>query len=488
MRPDAALHALLRAPRGAVARLCGARHWLARSTPMRVTMILVAIFVVASGASFASAYFVIRSTLDSAFASEIEQQVTLYQQLGTQAALEQRLASDIRTSDPELTLLQYQPDRGMTLANVAPIAPFHGTRVLSERALKGRRGDLADSYLARSLRVGAGQLIIAKSRAQVIEMGEIMLGVVLLGLLPSLAVAAVSGGFLARVSGRKIARIQTVLEQLTSGQMRARVPHAHPARDDLSQIGAAVNTMASAQEALIDSMRQVTADIAHDLKTPIQRVAVLLDRLERQSDLSAPQQALVGQAQDQTAQIVKTFQALLQLAQIEGGAVRERLTRTDLRQVTVDVVEFLEAEAEALGDRLSLDIAGAGPFEVAGDRHLLAQVLANLIENSMRHTPRGALISVTLRRIAGATAGQVELLVCDDGPGIPAGERDKVLRRLYRMEKSRTTEGNGLGLSLVAAICALHGAKLTLEAAPNGQGSAKGRGLQVRILFAALPK
>lgn len=301
-------------------------------------------------------------------------------------------------------------------------------------------------------------MIVAQTREQIIEMGEIMLSVVLIGLLPTLLFASVAGAFVARKARRKIAGIQTTLVALTGGQMAARVPVAATATDDLSDISKAVNTMATSQEALMASMRQVSADIAHDLKTPIQRVAVILDQISATTDLSDGQDVLLGQARDETDRIVKTFQALLQPAQIEGGAVRDRLAPTDLQRVTSDVFEFLEVEAESLGYTLDLQMSGDGPYVVKGDRHLLSQVIGNLIQNALRHTPVGSHVVVALAK----SAGRITLCVADNGAGIPADQRDKVLQRLYRMEKSRTTDGNGLGLSLVVAICALHDAELTL--------------------------
>jgi signal transduction histidine kinase len=231
--------------------------------------------------------------------------------------------------------------------------------------------------------------------------------------------------------------------------------------------------MAEAQGAAMDSLRQATADIAHDLRTPIQRVAVTLDRLRRQTELSADQTIHVDQALAETDRIARTFEALLRIAQIEGGAVRERFVRVDLQGIAELIVDMFEAAAGEAGHRLSLSTEGRGPFLVTGDRDLLGQVLSNLIENSLRHVPAGGRIDVSLSH----QDGRCILLVADDGPGVPEEERAKVLRRLYRLERSRTTPGNGLGLSMVAAIVELHGATLTL--ADNAPG------LTVSVAFPA---
>ncbi|WP_323036431.1 HAMP domain-containing sensor histidine kinase [Pararhodobacter sp.] len=447
------------------------RLWPIRSTPLRLTAVFLGIFILSSVASFATAYLVIRASFEATLEEEIDQTLDAYDSLDDQAALIARLQEDVQITDSELTILHYQPDRGPIIANVTAIPQVEDFTILDRRAIDEGHDDLSASYLARTERVGRGQLTVARTREQVLDMGEIILSVVLIGLLPTILLATGAGALAARNARRRIDRIQAALGALTAGTMSARVPVAARDRDDLTAISAAVNTMATSQEALIASMRQVSADIAHDLKTPIQRVAVILAEIAEETPLDARQKDLLAQALHETDRIVNTFQALLQLAQIEGGAVRDRFVPTDLQGVAEDVVDFLGADAEEKGYSLTLTLTGAGPFMVTGDRHLLSQVLANLIENGVRHTPTGSTLRVELSR----QDGQVVLCVTDTGPGIPVEERDKVLRRLYRLEQSRTTEGHGLGLSLVAAICKLHGAQLSLG--DNHPG------LAVRIVF-----
>lgn len=442
-----------------------------RSTPLRLTAMFLGILTLSSVASFGAAYLIIRANFDATLEDEIEQTIEGYSAIGGQQALLQRLKEDVALTDPDLTILHYQPDHGTVIANVEGFPPVSGFTIVGETAIEEGDDDVSDSYLALSARVGRGQLIVAKTRGQVVEMGEIILSVVLIGLLPTILLASIAGALTARRARRRIGAIQKTLGELTAGELAARVPLADNDHDDLTEISTAVNTMAASQEALIGSMRQVSADIAHDLKTPIQRVAVILYEIARKTPLSAGQGELLDQALSETDRIVNTFQALLQLAQIEGGAVRDRFAPTDLREVVEDVADFLGAEAEEKGYHFDLSVNGEGPFVVKGDRHLLTQALANLIGNALRHTPQGSTIKVDLWR----ESGHIGLSVVDNGPGIPEAERENVLRRLYRMEKSRTTEGSGLGLSLVAAICNLHGASLSLEANQPG--------LRVRIVF-----
>jgi two-component sensor histidine kinase len=209
------------------------------------------------------------------------------------------------------------------------------------------------------------------------------------------------------------------------------VPVARDVVDDLGQIALAVNRMAEAQEASIEALRQVSADIAHDLKTPIQRVAVLLDRLEG-TTLTRPAREIIAAARAETAQIVETFRALLQIAQLEGGQARSGLADLDFATLVADLADVYGPASEESGHLLTTAING--PAIVKGDRTLLGRLVANLIENALRHTPPGRV----LLHVAGGPSPV--LTVTDEGPGIPEAEHERVFRRLYRLERSRTSE------------------------------------------------
>lgn len=444
-----------------------------RSTPLRLTLILLMIFAVAALGCLAVAYEVTRGNIDATLEADLEQTVSDYRAIRDADDLEDRLSEAVANTDPEVRILQYLPDRGARISNVADFPSIREFAVVPEDAIKAGddHDDLAESYLALSVRVGRGQLIVAHSREQIIEMGEVFLSVLLMGLLPALIIAGCAGAWIARTARRRIDTIEGTLRDLTGGTLSARVDGIEGRADDLSGIGHRVNQMADAQEALISSMRQISADIAHDLKTPIQRVAVVLDQMRNRTVLSDGQEGLLNRALDETDRIVRTFQALLQLAQIEGGAVRDRFRPTDLADVARDVVDFLGLDAEERGFVLTIDAPEDGIAIVMGDRQLLSQLITNLIQNALTHALGGGPIKV----VVAPDRGGVTLTLSDQGPGIPLAEREKVLRRLYRLEQSRTTEGNGLGLSLVSAISHLHGALLTLE--DNAPG------LRVRIAF-----
>ncbi|TMV72309.1 HAMP domain-containing histidine kinase, partial [Thioclava sp. BHET1] len=287
--------------------------------------------------------------------------------------------------------------------------------------------------------------------------------VLILSLLPTFIVALGGGLWMARRSKQRVERITETLQALSAGDLAARVGDMDRDDDDLYLIGEHVNRMAARQQSATEALRQVSADIAHDLKTPIQRVAVLLNQMEERPDLSPANAALAARAKAEADGIVATFQSLLQIAQIEGGSPKARFTPVDLTDLARTFAEIYEPSAEDKGQELALALPESS-LSVMGDKGLLGQALANLLENALRHTPEGSRITVALAQEAGA----VRLEVRDSGPGIPQEERDKVLRRLYRLERSRTTPGNGLGLALVSVIAELHEAKLTLGDACPG--------------------
>jgi signal transduction histidine kinase len=441
-----------------------------RSTPLRLTLLLLTIFAVAAFGCMAVAYAVTKANIEATLEADLRQTIADYRGINDNDYLLERLSDGVARTEPSVRILYYLPDRGAPMSNVAGFPPVSGVTIIAASAIDEDHDELAESYIALSARVGAGQLIVAQSREQIVEMAEVFLAVLVIGLLPALLIAGLAGWWISRDAGRRIEAIQAALHALTGGTLSVRVAGVTGRGDDLSGIGQDVNAMAHAQEGLVSSMRQISSDIAHDLKTPIQRVAVVLDQMMNKTTLTDGQEVLLIRALDETDRIVRTFQALLQLSQIEGGAVRDRLQPVDLADVALDVVDFLEVDAEDNGFALALQTPDRNMI-VRGDRQLLSQMISNLIQNVLIHVPGGGPIIVTL----GQDEDRTVMTVSDNGPGIPASERENVLRRLYRLEQSRTTEGNGLGLSLVAAISDLHDATLTLE--DNAPG------LTVRVVF-----
>jgi len=239
-----------------------------------------------------------------------------------------------------------------------------------------------------------------------------------------------------------------------------------PARgtgDDLDRLAGTLNRMLDRIGALMDSLRQVSSDVAHDLRTPLSR---LYQRLEdaRMHALSVPEyEAAVEGAVHEAEGLLDTFSALLRIAQVEGASPRAGFRDVDLSAIAEAVADAYLLDAEDAGHRLTAAVAPG--IVVRGDQELLTQAAANLVENALRHTLPGARISL---RLSGDAAFGACLVVEDDGPGVDPRDLPRLTHRFYRGERSRTSPGNGLGLSLVAAVTELHGATLELENAAPG--------------------
>ena len=277
----------------------------------------------------------------------------------------------------------------------------------------------------------------------------------------SIVVLGVLGGFgLSRDVHRRLAGMSSAAEAIIDGDMRRRIP-VRGSDDDLDRLAETFNRMLDRIDLLMDSLRQVSNDIAHDLRTPLTR---LRQRLEAARTLASPQaraKAVDGALEDVDA-ILETFAALLRIAQIEAGSRRSAFRPVDLSAIARTVVEAFAPSAEEAGQTLAIE--PGGELVVDGDRELLTQMLANLVENALRHAG-GSARAVVMTKACGSEA---LLQVRDNGPGVPDAERSRVLDRFYRLERSRSTPGNGLGLALVAAIARLHEAALELDDASPG--------------------
>lgn len=444
---------------------------LLRSSPLRLTVGLVVLFALVSLISLGASYLVIRDTMDQSMRADLTQELAGFQAAPTARAVALLVKAEASVTKSERRILSYNAPDGRHYGNGYLALTGDGFRILSLSEDK----ELSEwPYLAISRPLHGGQLTIAISREQIGDLSELFLNILLLSVLPTVAIGLTAGLMIARRAARRIGAISDTLDKLTEGDLTARVPKLSGRVDDLSSIATQVDRMAHAQQSSVAALKQVSADIAHDLKTPIQRVAVMLNQAREMPDVPPRLEDLMTRAGQETDGIVATFQSLLQIAQIEGGSPKARFKPVDLSQLAATFVEVYEPAAEETGHRLRVASVVTDGALVQGEKGLLGQVLANLIENALRHTPAGTPIEVSVAR----SGADVVLSVADRGAGIPPEERENVLRRLYRLEQSRTTSGSGLGLSLVSVIAELHDARLELDSnAP---------GLVVRLIFPAV--
>jgi signal transduction histidine kinase len=216
----------------------------------------------------------------------------------------------------------------------------------------------------------------------------------------------------------------------------------------------------------MEGLRQVSNDIAHDLRTPLGRLRQRLEEARDHATTTAEYAAAADASIAEADTLLETFSALLRIAQIEAGAQKSAFADVDLSEVARQVGEAYVPSAEDSQHRLDLSIAPGVVLQ--GDRQLLAQMLSNLVENALTHTPADSTVSLTL-------GSGPRIVVADNGPGIPAEERERVFDRFYRLDRSRTTAGSGLGLALVKAIASLHGLSIKLEDRAPGLAVVLGR-------------
>jgi signal transduction histidine kinase len=254
---------------------------------------------------------------------------------------------------------------------------------------------------------------------------------------------------------RRVEAVSRTSRAIIDGNLARRIP-VRGVDDEFDHLALSLNAMLDRIQALMEGLKQVSSDIAHDLRTPLSRLRQRLEvaRLRSQS-VEELRAALDGSIAHVDA-ILETFGALLRIAQIESGTRKAAFAQVDLSEVLSAMVEIYAPVAEAKGQSITGAITPA--LAVRGDRDLLTQMFANLVENAIRHSPQGAAIALS----ASLQAGTIEALVCDTGPGIPERSRSKVFLRFFRVDESRTTAGSGLGLSLVAAVAALHDIEITL--------------------------
>jgi signal transduction histidine kinase len=278
-------------------------------------------------------------------------------------------------------------------------------------------------------------------------------------------VLGLAGGFF--VSRRVLKRIDAMTgtaQTIMAGDLSGRLPIAGTG-DELDRLADNVNAMLERIEALMRGLKEVSDNIAHDLKTPLTRLRNRCEEALRGARDEADWRAALETTIAESDELIRTFDALLMIARAESGQARDNMTEFDAAEVARGVGELYEPLAEQKGLMLTIDAPGAAP--VHGNRELISQALANLVDNAIKYAgPETAKINGAPAEIvvkAGREGGRVTLSVADHGPGIPAADRGRVVERFVRLEQSRSEPGSGLGMSLASAVARLHGGELKLE-------------------------
>jgi len=299
-------------------------------------------------------------------------------------------------------------------------------------------------------------LLVARSVAQAEEM-QLFSIYALSSLLFIIVVLALGMGvFMGRTILVRIDNIRATAENIMQGKLSQRIPLSHR-NDEFDDLAERLNTMLNQIEQLMQGMRDVTDNVAHDLRSPLTRLRNRLDVTLLENRSPEEYKRAIEEAIHDTEELMKSFNAILQIAQAESGVLRVKMGDVDLASLAIQVAEFYQPLAQQRMQRIT--ILAKRPVTVYGNRDLLSQALGNLLDNAIKYTPEGGLIQVQVEH----SKDGVRATVSDNGPGIPAADRERVLQRFVRLDQARSSSGNGLGLSLVNAIAGLHGAKLSFS-------------------------
>ena len=310
------------------------------------------------------------------------------------------------------------------------------------------------------------RLLVGRDMKQVNEAEGTIRNTLLYALGLTALFGVIGGAYISRNVMRRLELINRTSQEIMSGDLTRRIP-VRGDRDELDHLAVNLNAMLDQIERLMMGMREVADNIAHDLRTPLNRLRNKLEGVliggpptSREDTIGALEGAIT-----EADGLIATFNSLLLIAEAETGAHRDTLEPVDLRDIVRDITDLYEPVAEERGIRLR--VSAPTNVMVRGNRSLLARAAANLVENALKFTPAGGEVSVSA---ANPRDEAPYLSICDSGPGIPEEDRERVLDRFVRLERSRNTPGSGLGLSLVAAVARMHDAKVKLE--DNGPGLA----------------
>ena len=433
-----------------------------RTSSFRLTLLYAGLFGASALILLEVVYwatgFYISSSLDAAVDSDIAELEDSLRDGGTEA-LTAEVKERVRQMPHGPVYYLLQDSNGETIVGNLP--PFHGGEGRVDLKVPRSDGPSVPVHARGITLTEREYLMVGVDALPRREMRKLILRVFESSSAITLVLALAGGALMSDGLLRRIETISRTARDIMAGDFSRRIP-IRGTGDEFDHLAASLNAMLERNEAAMGSVRQVSDDIAHDLRTPMTRLRQRLELAQRRArSLEEWRRAAEGCISDMDA-ILETFGALLRIAQIESGMPVHRFAKVDLSELLCTVIEVYQPMAEAKEQRFTADIASR--LMVWGDRELLAQMFANIIENAVKHSPAGASIGLMTNRSQSAIA----VTVIDSGPGIPVAYRKHVFQRFYRLESSRSTPGSGLGLSLVEAIAALH--QVSIELADNSPG------------------
>ena len=440
----------------------------------RIVLIYAAIFAFSAAVLVAFTYWNTARALDAETDQTIEAEITglaeQYQQLGL-AGLTNVIISRSQRGGLGIYLLTDEDDRAIAgnldgwpqmQAQKNRFVEFdydrHIGANLEQHRARGRVFDLNGGF----------KLLVARDVAERYETERLFTTTLPWSAALMLALGLVGGAIMSRNLLTRLDNINRKSREIMAGDLSQRLPLTR-AGDEFDTLTANLNRMLERTERLMKGMREVTDSVAHDLRTPLNRLRNRLEGALGDLEPESREWNEIEAAVAETDRLIGTFNAILMIAEAEAGIVREAMAPVQLPALVAGMTELYEPLAEEKG--VALEIAPSGAVTIQGNKSLISQALANLLDNAIKYTPAGGAVRVAVED----TPSGVALVVADNGPGIAADDRARVVERFVRLEASRNSPGTGLGLSLVAAVARMHDAKL--ELADNNPG------LRATLLF-----
>lgn len=441
---------------------------LLRATPFRLALLVAAAFAICTLLLFGFLYWQTCMYVTTNIDSEIVAEARLVAGASGQNGNHEVLASIARRleDDPRRVKLAglFGPDGQWVAGNVHALStdlPLDGSAHVAFLTRIDSRGLEPQTVRAVGIRLGSGDILIIGRDAQEVRWTAEVVGRALAwGLLPATCLALLAGAWLSLRAHRRIEAMGRQASRIVSGELHHRLPIRH-ARDPLDRLAAIVNRMLDEIETLVHALAGVGEDIAHDIRTPLTRVRATLERGRDHAGTLGELQALNDRAIAGLDQSLAIVTALLRIAELDRERRVMEMEVVQLDEVLREVGDLYDPIAEDKG--VALHVQAMDATSVTGDRELLFEAVANLVDNAVKFTPAGGEVRICLLQ---AVDGPV-IRIMDTGPGIDPAECEAVTRRFYRADKSRGTQGFGLGLSLVDAIVKRHGFTLAISGGPG---------------------
>jgi signal transduction histidine kinase len=443
---------------------------LLRTTAFQLTLVYLLIFILFAVSLLG--YFALntRRLITEQITRTVTAEVTRLREQYTEAGIRGLvLFIDLRSRRPGSSLYLVTTPTGEALAgNVAALAPgaldHPGWIETSYRRIEAP-DDVEHRAMVQVVELPGGfRLLVGRD----LEERERIYGIIANAGRWSFALVVVlglAGGFF--VSRRVLKRIDAMTDTaqtIMAGDLAGRLPIAGTG-DELDRLAGNLNVMLERIEALMGGLKEVTDNIAHELKTPLTRLRNRCEQALRTARGDGEYRAALEATIAESDELIRTFDALLMIARAESGQARDNMTEFDAAEIARDVGELYEPLAEQKGLALKVEASEAAP--VRGNRELVSQALANLIDNAIKYAgPEASKLNGAPAEIVvkvGAEGERIVLTVADRGPGIADADRGRVVERFVRLEQSRSQPGSGLGLSLASAVARLHGGELKLE-------------------------